>query len=238
VRAPRLRAIKGGAGLELDLADHRPLEQLPAELRAVLPRQGLVNYLEARAVVKRLEALMHDAAFQAACERWQRRRAWPCEHGCTSPSADCDCPPSTNGPAVAVMALYPAQVELLRHLIRQTPALAASPFSFEVGPPSAFGQRECLLALVSLTRSHSHRAVSYGEHPHVLAQILTRAACGLILFGDAGTLARRSQWQGALDHLDEKAAQGERGLVAQLVRYLQGHGRHPAIFHIQEGSGL
>ncbi len=136
------------------------------------------------------------------------------------------------------MALYPAQVELLRHLIRQTPTLAKNTLPVEVGLPSAFHQRECLLACVSLTRSHTHRAVSYGEHPHVLTQALTRAASGLILFGDPGTLARRSQWHGPLDHLDELAAQREGRLVSQLVHYLQGHGPHPASFHIQEGSGV
>jgi hypothetical protein len=238
VRAPRLRSVKGGAGLEMDLADHRPLEQLPAELRAVLPRKGLVNHLEAQALVKRLESLRHDAVFQTACERWRQRRPWPCEHGCTSPSTDCDCSRSDSTPTVAVMALYPAQVELIRHLIRQTPALLECPFSVEVGSPSAFQHRECLLALISLTRSHTHRAVSYGDHPHVLTQALTRAASGLILFGDPGTLARRSQWRGPLDHLDESAAQREGGMAAQLVHYLQGHGPHPAAFHLREGSGV
>jgi hypothetical protein len=238
VRAPRLRAVKGGAGLELDLSDNRPLEQLPANLRAMLPRQGLVNYLEARAVVRRLEALANDAAFRSACASWGQRRAWPCEHGSAALAPDCNCPLPDGGPAVAVMAPYPAQVELLRHLIRQTPALADGPFPIEVGTPAAFHQRECLLALVSLTRSHTHRAVSYGEHPHVLVQALTRAASGFVLFGDPGTLVRRSQWHGPLDHLDETAAQHEATLVTQLVHYLQGHGPHPTAFHLHESSGV
>ncbi|HEY7155044.1 MAG TPA: AAA domain-containing protein [Gemmataceae bacterium] len=237
VRAPRLRSVKGGAGLELDLADNRPLEQLPADLRATLPREGLVNYLEARALVKRLESLIRDDAFRAACERWRQRRDGLCEHGCASPSAECGCPFPEAGPAVAVMALYPAQVELLRHLIQQT-TLAQSPVPIEVGSPSTFHQRECLLALVSLTRSHTHRAVSYGDHPHVLTQALTRAASGLILFGDPGTLARRSQWHGALDHLDEPTARREGRLVEKLVQYLQGRGPHASAFHLQEGSGV
>jgi hypothetical protein len=238
MRAPRLRAVKGGAGLELDLGDNRPLEHLPIDLRAVLPRQGLVNYLEAQAVVRRLETLANDAAFLSACGRWRQRRAWPCEHGCASVSSDCNCPLPENGPAVAVMALYPAQVELLRHLIRQSPALSEGRFPVEVGTPAAFHQRECMLAVVSLTRSHAHRAVSYGEHPHVLAQALTRATFGLVLFGDPGTLARRSQWHNAVDHLDDTAAQQEAALAAQLVQYLQGHGPHPSAFHLYESRGV
>jgi AAA domain len=235
VRVPRLRSVKGGAGLEVNLADERPLTQLPSELRALLPRQGLVNYLEALALVKHLETLLGDESIRLACEQWQRRRPEPCEHGCLSPSA-CDCPPPDNRPAVAVMALYAAQVELLRHLIQQAPALNRSAVAIEIGPPSAFSHRECLFALVSLTRSHTHRAVSYGEHPHALIQALTRASCGLILFGDPGTLARRSQWHGPLDHLDDSAAQFEGNLIGQLVHYLQGHGLHSAVFHVQEGS--
>jgi hypothetical protein len=238
VRAPRLRTVKGGAGLELDLGDNRPLEHLTADLRAVLPRHGLVNYLEAQAVVRRLEALANDASFLAACTRWRQRRAWPCEHGCAPPSSDCNCPLPDGGPAVAVMALYPAQVELLRHLVRRSPVLSEGRFPVEVGTPAAFHQRECLLALVSLTRSHAHRAVSYGEHPHVLAQALTRATSGLVLVGDPGTLARRSQWPSAVDHLDETAAQQEAALAAQLVQYLQGHGPHPSAFHLHESSGV
>ncbi|MGH7168972.1 MAG: AAA domain-containing protein [Gemmataceae bacterium] len=237
VRAPRPRTVKGGAGLEVDLADDRPLVPLPADLRALLPRQGLVNYLEARALVKRLEVLVQEDDFRSACELWRQRRRWPCQHVGLSPSA-CDCPRSDNAPAVAVMALYPAQVELLRLLIGQTPALSSSPITIEIGPPSAFSHRECLFALVSLTRSHTHWAVSYADHPQTLAQALTRAVSGLILFGDPGTLARRSQWQGPLDHLDDRAAQHESSLIGQLVQYLHGHGPHPEAFRVQEGSSV
>jgi hypothetical protein len=237
MRAPRLSSVKGGAGLELDLADHRPLEQLPPDLRSLLPPRGLVNYLEALALVKRLEMLPDEEDFRSACAEWRQRRLSPCELGCVSPTA-CTCPHPPRGPIVAVMALYPAQVELLRHLLRRSASLSVSEVSVEVGPPSAFAQRECLLALLSLTRSHTHRAVSYGEHPFVLAQALTRAASGLILFGDPGTLARRSQWRGPLDHLDDEAARREARLAAQLVQYLQGRGPHPSVFRVQEGSSV
>jgi hypothetical protein len=234
VKAPRLRAIKGGAGLELDLADNKPLEHVPAELRAALPRQGLVNYFEARAVVQSLEGLFADPAFRDAAARWQTDRAAPCSQGGHS------CGPDGiavgHCPAVAVMALYPAQAELLRLLLRRSPALANLPWAVEVGLPSAFRQRECLAALVSLTRSHSHRAVSYGDGPHGLAEACTRAAGRLILVGDPATLARRSQWQGALDHLDEAAARTERSLAARLVACIQGHGPQARALRLREGG--
>ena len=129
-------------------------------------------------------------------------------------------------------------VELLGLLIGRSAALKNTPVRIELGVPSAFRQRECQVALVSLTRSHTHRAVSYGEGPHALALALTRAAARLLLFGDPGTLVRRSQWQGAVDHLDPVSAERERALAAGLVGYLQGIGSHPRAFQLHESRGV
>jgi hypothetical protein len=106
-----------------------------------------------------------------------------------------------------------------------------------VDGPSAFRQREFPLVLVSLTRSHGHRAVSFGEEPPHLALALTRARTGLVVFGDPGTLARRGQWEGVLDHLDEAAAAREGAVVGALLAYLQGAGRHGRAFRFCEGGG-
>jgi hypothetical protein len=203
---------QAGAGLELDLTAPRHADRLPSELRGLLPSVGLVNYLEARAVVRRLAELARDPALCAA--------AGP-----------------VRGPVVAVMALHPAQVTLLRELIRQCPEIAQAGLEVEVGLPHAFRQRECHVALVSLTRSHSHRAVPLGESPDVLALALTRPRGRLVLFGDIGTLARRSQWRGALDHLNEAAGAREGRFVHGLLRYLQGQGRHGRAFRLCEGDG-
>ncbi len=213
--APRLRAPRGGAGLEIDLADAPRAGAIPPDVRAALPAQGLVNYAEAQAVVQALVALLDDRGLQAASAEWEKQGG---------------------GPSVAVMALYPAQVELIRALVRRAPELALAKASVEVGLPSTFRQRECLVALVSLTRSHTHRAVTYGAAPQDLVQALTRPAVRLVLFGDLGTLARRSQWQAPLDHLDDAASRREQALLAELVNYVQGHGSHPAAFRLREGS--
>jgi hypothetical protein len=93
------------------------------------------------------------------------------------------------------------------------------------------------VALVSLTRSHTHRAVSFGDGPQTLVQALTRASARLLVFGDPGTLLRRSQWAGELDHLEETDAQKERDLAARLVRYIQGQGAHAHGFQLREGGG-
>ncbi len=206
---------KGGAGLELDLADSRHRDRLPPELRPDLPERGLVNYLEAQAVLRTLEALVADPAVQALAGRRGEHSAH----------------------TVGVMALYPAQVELIRRLMQQSPTLAATEVDVKVDVPAAFGEQECWVVLLSLTRSHTHRAVSFGDGPRSVALALTRARARLVLFGDPGTLVRRSQWDSALDHLDEAASARERELVAQLVHYLQGHGPHPQTFHLREGGG-
>jgi hypothetical protein len=221
---PRLRGSRGGAGLEVDLADARRIDQLPSELRVVLPGHGLVNYLEAQAVVRTVETLLADAGFQPEAARWHQQHAVA---GC-----------SARHPTLAIICLYAAQAELVRRLLRRVPLPAPGPIHVEVGLPGAFRQRECWAALVSLTRSHTHRAVSYGEGPETLAQALTRAAGRLILFGDPGTLARRSQWAEAVDHLDPAAAGRERQLIRQLVSAVQGAGPVPQVFRLHESGSI
>jgi hypothetical protein len=198
---------KGGAGLELELTDLRHRDRLPSELRGDLPDRGLVNYLEAQAVVRTLEGLVGDPAFRAACPD-----------------------------GVAVIALYPAQVQLLRLLVRQSPTLADVGLPVAVDVPEAFRQREALVVLLSLTRSHTHRAVNFGDGPHDLLLALTRARGRLILFGDPGTLARRCQWEGPLELLDEAASRRERGVIEYLVRHLHGEGPHAAAFQLSPGG--
>lgn len=207
---------RGGAGLEQDLAQRSPGDRLPVELRPLLPERGLVNYLEAGAVIGSLEMLAADPATLLG-DRSGR-----------------------NGtrPIVAVIALYAAQVALLRCLADRCAALRKAAFDLEIGLPEAFREREFGWVLVSLTRSHVHRAVTYGDGPGALALALTRARKKLILFGDPGTLARRRQWKGRLEQLTEMEAAGERAWVDRLVSYLQGAGRHARLFQFREGSTI
>jgi hypothetical protein len=178
-------------------------DRLPGEFRAALPRHGLVNYVEAAAVVRGLEKVVAALPDGAS-------------------------PP-------AVVALYPAQAELIRLLLGRSRAFAGRRAPV-VDVPAAFREREFDTVLVSLTRSHAHRAVTFGEGPEFLALALTRARLRLVLFGDAGTLARRAQWAGPVDHLDEAAAGHERDVVARLLEYVHGRGRHREAFAVREGS--
>jgi hypothetical protein len=196
---------KGGAGLEIDLADARHRERLPAELRSALPGQGFVNYQEAQAVVRTLANLVKEGGFREL-------------HGGGALET---CPTIGNQPAVAVLALYPAQAELIRRLINAEATLAALDGIVEVGVPAAFRQREAPLVLLSLTRSHTHRAVAFGEGPQMLALAMTRARSKLFVFGDPGTLVRRSHWDGPVEHLDQDAAAHERQWITQLVHGLR-----------------
>jgi hypothetical protein len=212
--AATLTRLRGGAGLELDLTDGRHRDRLPADLRPLLPADGLVNYLEAQAVVRALTALVADPALAASAARRGLSR-----------------------PTVAVAALYRAQAELIRLLVRQTPALAAAAVDLQIGVPADFRQREAQVVLVSLTRSHTHRAVTFGDGAPTLALALTRARDHLLLFGDPGTLVRRTQWEGPVDHLDAAPAARERELIGRLVGYLQGQGSAAGVFHLREGNG-
>jgi hypothetical protein len=205
-RGDRLRAPKEpGIGLEINLADPRQRERLPEDLRAALPQQGLVNWIEAQSIIRTLENLVTEHA--------------------TEPSS-----------TVGVMSLYPAQVALLGYLIGRSPLLNSRRLCIAVGEPSAFREREFATVLLGLTRSHGQRAVSYGPDWQSVGLALTRARTKLIIFGDPDTLARRSQWKGAVDHLDESAAQRERGLASRLVGYLHGKGAHTRAFLLREGN--
>jgi hypothetical protein len=208
--APLVARLKAGAGLELDLADPRQRDRLPAELRAGLPSQGFVNYPEAQAVVRTLTSLTAELAARATTGQRPGRSAF------------------------AILALYPAQAELICRMLRQVPALAG--LEDEVGVPAAFRQREAEVVLLSLTRSHAHRAVVFGDGPQALTRALTRARTRLILFGDPGTLVRRARWEGPLDHLDAVAAARERELLTHLLAYLHGGGPYPRAFCLRQSS--
>jgi hypothetical protein len=171
-----------------------------------LPGRGFVNYAEAQALVRRLEHLVQDPE--------NLNLAPVCR------------------PMIAVMALYHSQVELIRLLCRRSPILSKSPLAVEIGRPGDFCHREFPLVLCGLTRSHGFRAVSLGEEASALMLAFTRARARLFVFGDPGTLVRRSHWQGRLDHLDEPAALREALCVSHLVRYLQGQGTFASAFHV------
>jgi hypothetical protein len=207
-----LRITRGGAGLELDLADPRYRDRLPLDLRSGLPKHGFVNYLEAQEIVRVLSGLAADSKTLGVTGEAGLR------------------------PTIAIIALYPGQAELIRKMVRRSGALANLEIDLIVGTPEAFRQREAHVVLMSLTRSHTHRAVAFGEGPQDLALAMTRAKQRLMIFGDPGTLVRRSQWEGPIDQLDEGFAARERQLITRLVRYLQGHGDHPGAFRLRLGN--
>jgi hypothetical protein len=217
----------GGAGLELDLSDPRHRDRLPADLRARLgDARGLVNYLEAQAVVQTLE---HLVGSQNGWSGHGTANGAPlvaqANHLCNRPAS------------IGIVALYQAQAQLIRLMLERRPEiLAGRSLDIQVGVPAAFRECEYDVVLLSLTRSHTHRAVTYGEGPSLLTLAMTRARGHLKLFGDPGTLARRAQWQGPLDHLDELASEHERSVIAQLLRYIQGQGTHTKAFSCRHSA--
>jgi hypothetical protein len=226
-RGERRRArLPAGAGLEVDLTDPRHRDRLPSELRGRLrePR-GIVNYLEAQAIVRALARLARERGGARADGK-------PANGDCLTRNGSAAQPLP-----IGVIALYAAQAELIRLLLAaEAEALASAGLDVRVDVPSAFHERDCALALVSLTRSHTHRATSFGDGPSALVTAFTRGRDKLMMFGDAGTLARRAEWQAPLDHLDETASAREWAIVVRLVGYLQGDGAHPHLFHVRHDS--
>jgi hypothetical protein len=165
---------RGGAGLEINLADPEQRELLPADLAAVLPARGFVNLPEAQAVAELVKRLPQDHS-------------------------------------VVVSAPYAAQVTVLKNLCGNRA---------DVLLPAELADRECDLLVISLTRSHVSRAVTFGDDPSTMLGLFTRPRCRIIMAGDPGTLARRAQWEGAIDHLDAAAGERERRWVNAVLHLL------------------
>ena len=82
-------------------------------------------------------------------------------------------------------------------------------------------QRECDLVFLSLTRSHTHRCAAYGEDVRELPLAMTCARSRLLVFGDPGSLCKRTSWHGPLEHLDAHASQEEHLRLSRLLAFLQ-----------------
>lgn len=111
---------------------------------------------------------------------------------------------------IAVISPYFSQTELLRRFCPESVITSAE----------LLNQTECDVLVISLTRSHVARAVTYGNDPQILLRSFLRARCRIVFVGDPGTLARRSRWEGAIDHLDEADGESERRWVSALLPYI------------------
>lgn len=172
-RFPSHSRNRGGAGIEIDLADPAQRSQLSPDLSAILPGHGYVNPAEARAIAELLPRL-------------------------------------PNGANVIVAAPYQSQTIVLRHFCRNARVMNVEDASYA----------ECDYLVMSLTRSHVSRAVTYGDEPSILLRMLPKAKRGIWFVGDAGTLSRRAQWEGAIDHLDEEDGERERRWVQTLLPFI------------------
>ena len=158
---------------------------LPPEVRDLLPGSGLINPAEARVIVDLLAQWLSDPRLRAECERYREQE---------------------RGRPIAVLTPFAAQAVLLRGLIHQAEFYPLQGHWLEVATLEEFRQRECWLAVVSLTRSDPQRVVSYGEAGDELAVALSRARERLVVVGDTATLARRVQ-RGETRSLEGRLAQ-------------------------------
>ncbi len=132
--------------------------------------------------------------------------------------------------SVIVTATSSEQVTLMRRL---APRPVRAPVQFY--RLEELADRECDVLIISLTRSHVSRTVTYGNDPASLIQAMTRVRRRIVLVGDPGTLARRAQWEGAVDHLDEVSGERERTWVKALLQHVPSRVLHPTPPRIPEG---
>ncbi len=181
-----------GAGLEQDLTLPRHSDKLPSMLRTGLPNKGYANLYEAQAVIRQLESLVREEV------------------------------PATPRPHLVVVALYDGQIELIRKLMEQSTVIKARPLPIELTTAKKLRQRECDILILSLTRSHQHRSVPFGDDADDLALAMTRARRRVIVIGDPGTLIKRVQTSGIVDRRDAQSAANEQSLLAKLVNVARG----------------
>jgi hypothetical protein len=111
---------------------------------------------------------------------------------------------------------FDAQCELLRKTLQLNERLQSIP----VGNEAFWRTRECKTLLISLTRSHPNRAVPFAADPTILFDLMRRARSMLILFGDVGTMLRRTQWSGPCEYLNGHRAEVERQFLRRLIGQL------------------
>jgi hypothetical protein len=182
-----------GANLEVDLASLRgPHPAVPPEAQAHLPASGVINPAEAQAVLAWLTRHLADGPFRDEALAW---------HQCTGQ------------PAIIVLSASRAQVALLRAMLG--PFVEAS--LVEAHDVEGFRGRECYAAVVSLVRSLGTQAPPFSGHPDDLVCLLTRGCSRLVLFGDPGSMLRRGQWYGPLEHQDDHAGPQEQALLQSLT---------------------
>ncbi|WP_020472784.1 hypothetical protein [Zavarzinella formosa] len=114
--------------------------------------------------------------------------------------------------SMRVTSPFPAQVIVLRHLLGKSRAPQVRVIDIHETDAT-----ECDWLVISLTRSHVSRAVTFGESPVVLRKLAGCARRKILFAGDPGTLSRRLQWEGPVDHLDATEAAHERNWVAALA---------------------
>lgn len=113
---------------------------------------------------------------------------------------------------VRVSSPFPQQVMVLKYLLAKSRVPHVAVLEHD-----DFDRAEVDLLIISLTRSHVSRAVTFGESPAIMRQLVSTARRRILFAGDPGTLSRRLQWEGPVDHLDATEASHERSWVSALA---------------------
>jgi hypothetical protein len=200
-------------GLELSLSDPRQRQRLSKDLRDRLPQHGLVNVVEAQAVIRTVSDLLGQLDLNGHSANVRTHADF----------------------SIAVLSCQSAQVQLLQLLWeREASARTNVPISFDT--VGRFREREAAVVLISLCRSNSQRAVSYFDDAGDWPLAFVSARIHLLLFGDTATMVRRSEWQGTLECQTPAAAAYERLLVARLVECIKNPQSLPRVLVVRSGK--
>ncbi len=192
-------ATKLDGRFEIDLSDPRQRQRLPLDLQMRLPPRGFVNLAEAEAIIQRLRQF---------------------QQGVESPEPGSQCRSAT----LAVLSWNQPQVLVLATLWEKScPDQVA--FSVTFATTAEFREREADVVLLSLCRHSEQPGVVYAEHASHWRHALMAARSHLLVFGDLGTLSRRSRNRDLGPSQGETAQ--EQAIAARLLKQIEEQERRP-----------
>ena len=102
--------------------------------------------------------------------------------------------------SIGIIAPYKAQIEKIRHLVMNTPALDNVRENISVNTVDAFQGQERDVIYISLTRSNEKNEIGFLKEYRRMNVAMTRARTKLVILGDSGTLGKDGFYHDVLDY--------------------------------------
>ena len=108
--------------------------------------------------------------------------------------------------SIGIIAPYKAQIEKIRHLVMNTPALDNVRENISVNTVDAFQGQERDVIYISLTRSNEKNEIGFLKEYRRMNVAMTRARTKLVILGDSGTLGKDGFYHDVLDYAQKLGA--------------------------------